>query len=547
MAMSALSFAHGLTEADIAMLDDETLELLGRLVEAAQENVEHTVVSPDAWIAIYVRRSPKSRNGTNERSVAEQEAEARAKIALVPALAGVPIVLYSDNNKSGHDRKVRRLGWERMRRDIRAGNVRAVVAWDQRRLTRADEGRSSWATFRRLCERGGVEAIYYAADADITFDGGSAVGDKVKAIMNSEEVKATKLAVHRTFASRVAKGLPKNGLAPYGYEWGFNDDGDRTFLVVPERATVVREIADRLIAGETGAAICRDLTGRGVESPRGGEWAPGMLRRLITTPRLAGYHAEREDSTRKRLIAGDRGRWEPILSDETWRAVLRVFNAPAPGPTGGTRTRRPFAKHLLSGMLTCGRCGHSMSGVLINNPGPKGTIVRKQFYKCATPKRGGCGMSSAFGIQIDAEIGRQVRAICDNPALVALLSQDTHSEARDAVVAAIREAEADQAEYRALATAGKMRPTVVADIAAGIDERLGDLQAKLNDLAPPPGIDFAAIAAAWDTPGEVELKRSVVAAIFARITLTPPPGSGRHTWSPALLNVTYTIDPKDTI
>ena len=95
-------------------------------------------------------------------------------------------------------------------------------------------------------------------------------------------------------------------------------------------------------------------------------WNRTSIRSILLNPRIAGlsvYHGE---------IVGQ-GQWEPLVSEETWRAVRGILEDPARKPPRGVRT-------LLGGIALC-PCGnvavgrpvpHRASGLplLDAHPGP---------------------------------------------------------------------------------------------------------------------------------------------------------------------------------
>ena len=93
-------------------------------------------------------------------------------------------------------------------------------------------------------------------------------------------------------------------------------------------------------------------------------WNRASIRSILLNPRIAGlsvYHGE---------IVGQ-GQWEPLVSEETWRAVRGILEDPSRKPPRGVRT-------LLGGLALC-PCGNVVAG------GPSHTGHR--VYRCSTPTR----------------------------------------------------------------------------------------------------------------------------------------------------------------
>lgn len=89
----------------------------------------------------------------------------------------------------------------------------------------------------------------------------------------------------------------------------------------PEGAALVRELAERVLAGESLAAIADDLNARG-PGTRGGMWRTTTIRRMLRSPIYAG------DIAHHGVVVAHNDRWA-ILDRETWdRLQLRFERAP---------------------------------------------------------------------------------------------------------------------------------------------------------------------------------------------------------------------------
>src|SRR3990170_4093290 len=89
-------------------------------------------------------------------------------------------------------------------------------------------------------------------------------------------------------AGRIAGG----GTRPYGYE------ADRR-TIRPSEAVVIRELADRVLAGEAIRALCRDLDEREIETVTGKTWSPQTLTRMLTSGRISCQREHRHELVAK--------------------------------------------------------------------------------------------------------------------------------------------------------------------------------------------------------------------------------------------------------
>ncbi len=111
---------------------------------------------------------------------------------------------------------------------------------------------------------------------------------------------------------------------------------------------VLRQLVDRLLAGESSRSLASWLNTTGVPTVKGAEhWQTPTLRQMPCSARFAGLRECRGQ------IVGD-AVWEPIHYRRETKTDLAHFAA-------HTRSgRRALGTHLLSGMLWCGKCGNTL-------------------------------------------------------------------------------------------------------------------------------------------------------------------------------------------
>jgi DNA invertase Pin-like site-specific DNA recombinase len=135
------------------------------------------------------------------------------------------------------------------------------------------------------------------------------------------------LIIERTRAGkarRAAEGKHPGGRRRFGVE------ADHETIREAE-AGLLREAAERLLAGEPASRIVDGWNGEGIPAQGGGRWEVTPLRNMLTNPRVA-----------------------PIVGEEAHQALLRLFADTAARQKLG----RP-AQHLLSGILRC-ECGQPL-------------------------------------------------------------------------------------------------------------------------------------------------------------------------------------------
>lgn len=288
---------------------------------------------------IYTRVSADRSNG---RSVAEQEAECRAECER-NGWQVAEVLSDNDAGASRHSRKSRP-AYDRLAKILEPGDV--LVTWE---ASRAQRDLSAYVTLRDLCAHSGVRWHYGGATYDLgTGDGRFRTG--LDALLAENEAEKTRERVLRATRANAAAGKA-HGKIPYGYR-AVRDS--KTGLItdrVPDEfeASVVRELARRIIAGESLRALRAELEMRGIPGPTGGKWYTSTIRRILRSPTIVG----------KRVHHGETipGSWEPILSEADQEAIIGILS----DTSRTAASRGPEPVHLLTGIARCGRCDAPMT------------------------------------------------------------------------------------------------------------------------------------------------------------------------------------------
>ncbi len=159
------------------------------------------------------------------------------------------------------------------------------------------------------------------------------------------------------------QGRWDGGRIPYGYrpvQRHITDDFGRSrtawFLVKDDDGTalVAGRMVDDAFAGKSSRAIAADLNAEGVTTSLGREWHDNAVRRVLTSPALAGYVVKMEGNrqTVRRDRNGQPIRFtdHPIISEERWRDLQDALNS------RGRRRGQPQARHMLWDVAFCRNC-----------------------------------------------------------------------------------------------------------------------------------------------------------------------------------------------
>lgn len=288
------------------------------------------------------------------------------------------VEVIEDLGESAYDRDAAddRPGFGKLIDMVRTGQVDVVLAWRPDRLWR-DPIEST--TFLRDCTRAGVGivATVLEGDRDPANPGDEMVSTMVAAVGRYES--AAKSARLRAKARQLAEaGRPPGGATPFGY--------DRERNLVPAQASIVREAAVRVLAGESLRSVARSLNDRGVRTARGGEWDNGNLGRLLTRPHIAGLRQHQGK------IIGP-ATWDPIIDMDTWTALQRLIRDPARRLNTHTR---PYL--FTGGIARCGVC----TGPLIARP--SSGSIRRYCCPSTTDLPAGCGKIQRNADQVETEV-----------------------------------------------------------------------------------------------------------------------------------------------
>lgn len=255
-------------------------------------------------------------------------------------------VEYCDNDISAASGK-RRPAYEQLLADIRDGRISAVVAWDLDRLHRRPAELEAFVT---LADGHGVALATVSGDVDLATPQGRLIA-RLKGSVAAHEIEQMRVRQLAAAKQRAQRGRPKwrkaFGYLPYT---GTADADTGAREPDPATAPLVRQAYTALLAGSSLGDIARTLNTHGALGLNGKPWTASTMSLFLRAPRNAGlrdYHGD---------IVGP-GTWVPLVDETLWRAAQAVLTAPGRAPG-----RKSVRKHLLTGVLRCGNCGHHLAG-----------------------------------------------------------------------------------------------------------------------------------------------------------------------------------------
>jgi site-specific DNA recombinase len=454
--------------------------------------------------AVYVRlsrdRSGLSENLAIQRTDCEEHAQAQGWEV---------VAVYEDNDLSAsrYARNHGRPSYQRMLAAIKAGEVEAVLVTEMPRL------------YRRLEEL--LELIYLAEATPFrlieTVEGGGYNLSTAEGIHNAVSAVNNAVLETRRFSDRMKRkkraqareGRFGGGVRPFGYE----ADG---VTVRESEAAIIREVAERIIAGESLYHICRDLHDRSIVGSTGQPFQRHTVKRLMTNKRIIGIRTHNRNAEYP-------AQWPAILDRETWNRVQIVLQAghrlTSMAPTKGRRT------YLLTGMIYCGRpdCGARMIGQGANG-------VRK--YGCRgdqVVKRASFHLSR-HADPVEALVSEAVLRRLDSPPLARFLAEDHEElgELQDQYFAQKARLDGLITDY----ATGLLNREQLALAKTAAEEALDSAKRKLAKMehnhvlaSIPAG---TSVREAWDG-ADTDWRRALIALVVERVTILPG-RPGEHTW-----------------
>jgi len=420
------------------------------------------------------------------------------------ARLGWPVAeVYEDNDISAWSGK-RRPEYRRMLEDLKHGTRDGVLVWQLDRLHR--HPRELEEFFDLVAAAGIAENLAtVTGEHDLSTGEGRLMARIVGAVARKESDDKS-LRLKRKHAELAAAGkVAGGGPRPFGYQ------PDR-LAVNPTEATIVREMAARVLAGDSLRSVAADLSSRGVRTTQGNDWRASGIKRVLMSARISGR--------RDHLGEFSDAQWDQIITPDDSDRLRRLL-----GARTQTSPRTPRKYLLTGGLLRCGRCDAPM----ISRPNGK----KKRRYVCdGGPGHGGCGRMAVIAEPLEALITEAVLYRLDTPELAAAL---TETQAQQTQWAELQDhVAADQERLDTLAadfgneTIGRSEWLAARE---PIQRRIDENRRRLSRISPTTAIDdyagnAEALRSTWDDL-TMARRQAIVRVLIDHITANPAkPGRG---------------------
>jgi DNA invertase Pin-like site-specific DNA recombinase len=411
-----------------------------------------------------------------------------------------------------------RPGYEEALRLVDAGEVDVVFCWRWDRFIR--EPMDLEYLIPRF-DKAGVRFAEADGIIDLGTDSGRLAARILIAVAKAEQERKSE---RQKLANEAAAVNGKRRLGtpqPFGYR-------DDHVTADPAQKAAVAGACAMLLGGGTLSGVMREWDAAGLrpsQAPFGPlpehAWTRQSIRMILLNPRIAGLSVYRGE------IVGQ-GNWEPLVREESWRAVRGILEDPGRKPPRGVRT-------LLGGLALC-PCGNVIAG----NP----SHTRLRVYRCSPPSRNPTWTSGHVARQaapVEDFITRLVTARLSRPDAADLLvtadgGPDVAALREEA--AAIRQNMDEMAADRAL---GLITRTQMLAATERANSRLTEIGSSLEHAAREnvltPLVATQNAAAVW-ADLDLSRKRAVIKTLMS-ITLLSPGQGARGAFDPNTVQISW--------
>lgn len=411
--------------------------------------------------------------------------------------------VYGDNDiTAGKGSDVPRPGYLTLLSAIEKGDIDGILYWNNDRLHRHPR---ELEDFIDLIEKTGIMLhSLQGGDYDLTTSGGRLSARIVGAVARHEwEIKVERS--RSKHAELIRDGKPSGGTRAFGYT-------PRRTNLVENEAELIRQAARDLLDGRSQRSIINEWNALGIKTTLGNRWLPVVFRRSMTAEYLVA---------RRQGVAAS---WPPILDEATWRRVCAIFESRKNG--------RVYAKTLLSGIATCGLCGH----VLYSRPKGDG----RPCYTCASDL-GGCGKIRTLAEPLEDDLLGRLWAVL--PAAGVREAGDAVEDDTEAQ-AAIRRLEKLSIDLAIMLGAGELSPAEFSSAKAANETALAEARSQLvekvaKDQEEALRLETVNLESRWDGL-DIDQKRRYIRSLFKTIVVNPAV-KGRNFYVTDRLSVEYNV------
>ncbi|GAB3621133.1 recombinase family protein [Glutamicibacter endophyticus] len=422
--------------------------------------------------------------------------------------------VYIDNDISAYSGKLRP-EYRRMLADLPTLKPDYILAWHTDRLHRHPKELEEYI---EATERQGVGTLTVkAGEIDLSTPSGRAVARtlgtwaRFESEHKSDRIKRKKLELAKS-------GSFVGGPVPFGYV----KLEDKSLALHPTEAPEVAEAYRKFLNGTSIGWLVRDFNNRDVRTRRNMEWTFTAMRNMLSRATYAGK------ATHQGRVIGD-AQAPAIVSETDWLAAGKILYDPK-----RRRNAESIVRHLLTGILLCGTCGHPMK---TSSRSMKYGTENRHYYKCPTRGHGHCFQTAAPVDELISDL--VVERLSDDETRAKLSAPKDQARAAElqTELSTLRTRLDEASESYA---AGLIDTSQLATISASIRKQMTDCTNELavigagSAIPSPDAGDFAT----WWMAADIEQQRAVIKALMT-ITVKPVKVSAPRRFDPSRIVVQW--------
>lgn len=385
--------------------------------------------------------------------------------------------VYADRAITG--RTDERPEFQRMLADASKGVFQAILIYKYDRFSR---NRYSFAVWETKLKKHGVKVISVRENV-----AEGAAGIVLKSVLQGmAEWYSVDLSekVTRGMKENALKAKWTSGTVPFGY----TRDAEQRLIIDPERGEYVRQIFEKVLAGEKYVNIANWLNILGVRTARGAAWNKSSFTWMLKNVVYTGLFRWKDIEIKNAV--------PPIVSKELFEAVQRKLK------TYGRRgiNVQKSDKYLLTPNIICGECGGPMHGM--SGKSRSGELY--YYYACANKraKRTSCSISPLNRDELEQAVYNCAREVLLHEENIKLIAEQAEAVAEAQVDNELAEMKAERsrvkksiANYAAAIANGATSGTIIELInaaeakAAALDEAIAEREL----VTAPPKVSKEAI------------------------------------------------------
>ncbi|WP_410614036.1 recombinase family protein [Amycolatopsis sp. lyj-109] len=405
--------------------------------------------------------------------------------------------------------RVVRPDWESILTALRRGECNALASADIDRATRDPRILEDLIDAVELY---GIYVVSMTGNIDLTTDEGIDSARRLVSQRNSESRNTSRRVTDGKRRAAQAGKLHGGPNRPFGWR------KDR-IAVNKREAKHILAAVPRIIAGLSPLTLAREWNDRKIPTVTGAEWRAATVRNMFTRPRMCGMVVYRGTVLKGEDSKPVRGRWQPILTDDQYAAVVRAWNPAREQEQSrvGGKGRGYRTLHLLSPFVRCGKCNARMIGSSRRDQ-RSGNLV--EIYRCPSKGQGGCASISRDAAPVDAYIralviaeqqkiqSRKLEKLPPWPKEQEL--KDLENRIQDST---LRYESGDYSAERYFPSLARMESTVA---------NLKREQRKYTARQDARDAAIANLAEEWEKPSfSIELKQAAIAQTLVAVVITP--------------------------